>query len=106
MVVRCRLRTQRARRSAEVEPPTTKSAMVTAMSAANYREDELQAERCEEIIQLLVAAGYFRARIKGLSNFDKVVGGLVWCIQVSNFWYSSNVNDARKLQSRGIECKF
>lgn len=49
----------------------------------NFREDELQAERGEEIVQLLLAAGYFRARIKGLSLFDKVVGGLVWCIQVS-----------------------
>ncbi|XP_022669577.1 coiled-coil domain-containing protein 93-like [Varroa destructor] len=48
----------------------------------NFREDELQAERGEEIVQLLLAAGYFRARIKGLSLFDKIVGGLVWCIQV------------------------
>ena len=24
--------------------------------------------------------GYFRARIKTLSEFDKVVGGLCWCI--------------------------
>merc|ERR1711892_1178168 len=33
------------------------------------------------ITELLVAAGYFRARIKGLSPFDKVVGGMTWCIQ-------------------------
>lgn len=38
----------------------------------DVREDEEQATKFQEIIDLLVAAGYFRARIKGLSNFDKV----------------------------------
>jgi hypothetical protein len=33
---------------------------------------------------LLVAAGYFRARIKGLLPFDKVVGGMTWCIESCN----------------------
>ena len=28
-----------------------------------------------------MGAGYFRARIKGLTPFDKVVGGLTWCLQ-------------------------
>ena len=36
------------------------------------REDEEQNKKYEEIIELLLAAGYFRARIKGLSPFDKV----------------------------------
>ena len=36
-------------------------------------------------MELLVAAGYFRARIKGLSEFDKIVGGLTWCITTCNF---------------------
>jgi hypothetical protein len=39
----------------------------------------------QEILELLVAAGYFRARIKGLSEFDKIVGGLTWCISTCNF---------------------
>lgn len=34
---------------------------------------------------ILVAAGYFRARIKGLSAFDKIVGGMTWCIEASDF---------------------
>uniref|UniRef100_A0A8D0D2J1 Coiled-coil domain-containing protein 93 n=1 Tax=Sander lucioperca TaxID=283035 RepID=A0A8D0D2J1_SANLU len=38
-----------------------------------------------EILELLLAAGYFRARIKGLSPFDKVVGGMTWCITTCNF---------------------
>jgi len=41
-------------------------------------------QRCyEDIIAALVAAGYFRAEVSGLSEFDKVVGGLCWCITVS-----------------------
>ncbi|KAH0950077.1 hypothetical protein HN011_007175 [Eciton burchellii] len=52
---------------------------------ADVREDEEQAIKFQEIIDLLVAAGYFRARIKGLSNFDKVVGGMTWCIESCNF---------------------
>ena len=53
------------------------------MSEANYdvKEDEEQEIKFQEITELLVAAGYFRARIKGLSPFDKVVGGMTWCIQ-------------------------
>ncbi|XP_075228693.1 coiled-coil domain-containing protein 93 [Lycorma delicatula] len=47
---------------------------------AEVREDEEQQVKLDEIIDLLFAAGYFRARIKGLSSFDKVVGGMTWCI--------------------------
>lgn len=32
-----------------------------------------------EILELLVSAGYFRARIKGLSPFGKVIGGMTHC---------------------------
>ncbi|XP_077321371.1 coiled-coil domain-containing protein 93-like [Lithobates pipiens] len=49
------------------------------------REDEEQNVKLSEILELLVAAGYFRARIKGLSPFDKVVGGMTWCITTCNF---------------------
>ncbi|ENN72276.1 hypothetical protein YQE_11075, partial [Dendroctonus ponderosae] len=44
-------------------------------------QDEEQSRKLQEIVDLLVAAGYFRARIKGLSPFDKVVGGLSWCLE-------------------------
>jgi len=37
-------------------------------------------QKYDEIIQILIAAGYFRAQIHTLSEFDKVVGGLCWCI--------------------------
>lgn len=45
------------------------------------REDEEQSVKLQEILDLLVAAGYFRARIKGLSPFDKIIGGMTWCIE-------------------------
>lgn len=51
----------------------------------DIREDEDQGLKLSEIIELLVAAGYFRARIKGLSPFDKIVGGMTWCIETCNF---------------------
>lgn len=44
------------------------------------RVDEEQNTKEQEIFDILVAAGYFRARIKGLSAFDKIVGGMTWCI--------------------------
>ncbi|OTF74522.1 coiled-coil domain-containing protein [Euroglyphus maynei] len=37
----------------------------------DIREDEEQIKKMNEICELLVAGGYFRARIKGLHNFDK-----------------------------------
>ncbi|XP_042901426.1 coiled-coil domain-containing protein 93 isoform X2 [Parasteatoda tepidariorum] len=54
------------------------------MRKVEVREDEEQEKKFLEIIELLLAAGYFRARIKGLSPFDKVVGGMTWCIEVCN----------------------
>lgn len=51
---------------------------------AEVRQDAEQLEKCQEIIDILVAAGYFRARIKGLSPFDKIVGGMVYCIEALN----------------------
>jgi hypothetical protein len=39
-----------------------------------------QRKKYEEIIDILLSAGYFRARISTLSEFDKVVGGLCWAI--------------------------
>eukprot|EP00966_Prymnesium_polylepis_P218418 5055553-Prymnesium_polylepis.1 len=40
--------------------------------------------RFDEICQLLVAAGYFRARIPMLSPFDKVAGGIAWCMTAAS----------------------
>lgn len=44
----------------------------------DVREDEEQLVKLQEIIDLLVAGGYFRARIKGVDNFDKVILKIVF----------------------------
>ncbi|XP_008205775.1 coiled-coil domain-containing protein 93 isoform X2 [Nasonia vitripennis] len=54
-------------------------------SEVDVREDEEQTVKLEEIIEMLVSAGYYRARIKGLANFDKIVGGMTWCIESCYF---------------------
>ena len=54
--------------------------LVILIMSYDIREDEEQEVKLQEITELLVGAGYFRARIKGLLPFDKVVGGLTWCI--------------------------
>jgi hypothetical protein len=51
------------------------------LSSAN---DPEQRKKFQEICDLLLAAGYFRVRIQGLGEFDKVIGGLAWAITASN----------------------
>ncbi|KAG7296188.1 hypothetical protein JYU34_021289 [Plutella xylostella] len=46
------------------------------------REDAEQIVKWHEIADALVAAGYYRAQLQGLSAFDKIVGGLTWCIEL------------------------
>ncbi|XP_013140125.1 PREDICTED: coiled-coil domain-containing protein 93 isoform X1 [Papilio polytes] len=46
------------------------------------REDAEQIVKWHEICDALVAAGYYRAQLQGLSAFDKIVGGLSWCIEL------------------------
>ncbi|XP_059067043.1 uncharacterized protein LOC131079581 isoform X2 [Cryptomeria japonica] len=38
----------------------------------------------QKIMDALLKGGYFRARISSLSPFDKLTGGLAWCIIASN----------------------
>jgi hypothetical protein len=42
-----------------------------------------KAEKEEAISDLLVSAGYFRARLN-ISMFDKVLGGICWCVSGCN----------------------
>eukprot|EP01133_Synstelium_polycarpum_P018015 gene18015-21500_t len=77
---------------------------------ANAREGELSKmedteseQKFQEIIELLVTGGYFRARIQGLSPFDKVVGGMAWSITASNvdvdgdLFFQENSNIRQKI---------
>ncbi len=82
--------------------------MIALEKTLDIREDSEQVQKGDEILELLVAAGYYRARIKvgcgdckilchrqvlyrplvvfqGIETFDKVVGGLVWCIETCDF---------------------
>lgn len=53
------------------------------MDQTSETEKVYQRNKYNEIIEMLLTAGYFRARINTLSEFDKVVGGLCWCITSS-----------------------
>ena len=44
------------------------------MDQTSETEKVYQRQKYEEIIEILLTAGYFRARITDLSEFDKVVG--------------------------------
>lgn len=38
----------------------------------------------QRVVELLLAGGYFRARIPSLAPFDKLIGGLAWSITACN----------------------
>jgi len=46
-------------------------------------ERVVQRKALDDILGVLLSAGYFRARIPQLAPFDKVVGGLCWAISSS-----------------------
>jgi hypothetical protein len=54
-------------------------------SGASHGQTELQVdpeqlEAFNKCIDLLLAGGYFRARIQNLEPFDKIAGGIAWCL--------------------------
>jgi hypothetical protein len=61
--------------------------MFVNKAKAGRNQAETEPERIfklKECCDVLLAAGYFRARIPTLSPFDKVIGGMVWSITASN----------------------
>lgn len=74
---------QRQGRDYCVATAETRRGSEEAMDQTSETEKIYQRQKYEEIIDLLLSAGYFRARINTLSEFDKVVGGLCWCIMSS-----------------------
>lgn len=54
-----------------------------SLDQTSQAELALQAKALDDLLRLLLNAGYFRARIAALDAFDKVVGGLCWCITSS-----------------------
>lgn len=49
----------------------------------NNQEDQVSRAR-EEVIRLLLSAGYFRVRMPDIDDFDKVAGGLAWALKSSS----------------------
>ncbi|ETO37047.1 hypothetical protein RFI_00015, partial [Reticulomyxa filosa] len=56
---------------------------IMATTGEGLSEEDEHAYTLQLIIDMLIAAGYFRARIKGLDAFDKVAGGMAWAIRAS-----------------------
>ncbi len=69
-----------------------------------YSDEDEQAFTMQRIIDMLIAAGYFRARISGLHVFDVVVGGMSWAITASgvpvavDVAFKENANIGEKIQ--------
>jgi hypothetical protein len=66
--------------------------------------DHLALEKFEEILSMLIEAGYYRARIDTLSMFDRCIGGLCWAITASGvavdveILFEENMDLGRKVQ--------
>lgn len=48
-------------------------------------QEEAQQELIQKINDILIAGGYFRARLSTIEPFDKILGGMCWSIAGSNF---------------------
>lgn len=48
-------------------------------------DQDAGAQTLQEICDVLVAGGYFRARLPNISPFDKILGGMCWSITGSAF---------------------
>lgn len=80
---------------------TTEKARRGVSDVTELEEDREAAY--QKIIDLLLAGGYFRARINGLSRFDKVIGGLTWAVTSSavdvdvDIFYQENPSIGQKI---------
>jgi hypothetical protein len=54
----------------------------------------------KELFDDLLMAGYFRIRLPWLTVLDKVLGGLSWCINNSNFPIDVRYNDEMNLKEK------
>lgn len=53
------------------------------MDQTSETEKLYQRSKYDDVINIIINAGYYRARINTLSEFDKVVGGICWLIMSS-----------------------
>jgi hypothetical protein len=52
------------------------------------------------VFDVLLLAGYFRCRIPRISVFDKILGGMIWAISLSNFELDIYYEDDLKLGAK------
>lgn len=45
-----------------------------------FNNDPELEEKYQKIVELLITAGYFRARLQNLEPFDKILGGIAWTL--------------------------
>lgn len=64
---------------------------------SGLKVDPEQVGAYEKTIELLISGGYFRAMIQTLEPFDKIAGGLAWCITAAN----ANVNIGLLFEEHG-----
>ena len=62
------------------------------MADTKFSDEDDQAFTMQRIQDMLIAAGYFRARVSGLHVFDIVVGGMSWAITASGVPVEVDVN--------------
>ncbi|KAH8083386.1 Coiled-coil domain-containing protein 93 [Aureococcus anophagefferens] len=75
-----------SRAAARAPPPTTMFASREDRGGdqSSSEEHALKERKFRDITSYLVSAGYFRARSERVSRFDRVVGGMCWCITHSH----------------------
>lgn len=61
--------------------------------------------KLQEIFDILLLAGYFRVRIPSISVFDKILGGMTWCISCSNIDIDINYNDDMSMGQKITLCE-
>jgi len=83
--------------------------MFSSADQTSDAEKASQREKYGKIIELLIGAGYYRAKIAALSEFDKVIGGLCWCMASSgealdiDVLFQENLNIGKRIKlSEGI----
>ncbi|GHP05704.1 coiled-coil domain-containing protein 93 [Pycnococcus provasolii] len=58
----------------------------------------MSVESLREVLDLLLAGGYFRARLPSVTPFDKIVGGLSWAITMSSVDINFNLFFSEELK--------
>ena len=67
-----------------------------------FNNDKELEELYNQIVELLIQAGYFRARIQSLEPFDKILGGLAWtltgCVYDIDIDFKDDMNLTEKIR--------